>query len=175
MANASDAQTDGSIHQSNMATPKDSATQQDTSATNQTAQAVSAKANNLAQKISKAKGAMNQAAANNSVMQNILGTSTGHVSPREQAAMGATHMAAAMVGMQDVTQRGVDQINRRNGKEARSNASSLSQSAPLTPGQSAQIVNETAEAMEERDRIQDVERQRRIASLENLIRNNRNN
>ena len=53
---------------------------------------------------------------NNSILKNVAGTAKGDVTAKEQAVMGAAHIAAGMVGAQGVTQRGVDNLNRRQVK-----------------------------------------------------------
>lgn len=52
----------------------------------------------------------------NSVLRNVAGTAKGDVTAKEQAAMGAAHIAAGVIGAQGITQHGVDNLNRRQGK-----------------------------------------------------------
>lgn len=122
-----------------------------------TTQAVSDKANSFVQKIAGAGRSAANNAVNNSVMRNIVGASSGEVTAKEQFAMGAAHTAAAVVGAQGITQSGVDQINRRNGRPDSSSSSAAQK--PGSVGQRPSSHNVDAEmaarAMEARDREQD--------------------
>lgn len=122
-----------------------------------TTKAVSDKANSFIQKIAESGRSAANKAVNNSVMRNIVGTSSGEVTAKEQFAMGAAHTAAAVVGAQAITQHGVDQINRRNGKPESSSASAQNHGSQRT---SAHNVDDAARemaahAMEVRDRERD--------------------
>jgi len=122
-----------------------------------TTKAVSDKANSFVQKIAGAGHSAANKAVNNSVMRNIVGTSSGEVTAKEQFAMGAAHTAAAVVGAQAITQHGVDQINRRKGKPDSSSASAQNHGSQRT---SAHNVDDAARemaahAMEVRDRERD--------------------
>jgi hypothetical protein len=64
---------------------------------------------------------------NNSVLQNITGTAKGEVTPKEQAAMGAAHIAAGVIGAQGVTQHGVDNLNRRQGDTSNKETTNVAQ------------------------------------------------
>ena len=122
-----------------------------------TTKAVSDKANSFVQKIAGSGHSAANKAVNNSVMRNIVGTSSGKVTAKEQFAMGAAHTAAAVVGAQAITQHGVDQINRRKGKLDSSSASAQNHGSQRT---SAHNVDDAARemaahAMEVRDRERD--------------------
>ena len=122
-----------------------------------TTKAVSDKANSFVQKIAGAGHSAANKAVNNSVMRNIVGTSSGEVTAKEQFAMGAAHTAAAVVGAQAITQHGVDQINRRKGKPDSSSASAQNHGSQRP---SAHNVDDAARemaahAMEVRDRERD--------------------
>ena len=66
----------------------------------------------------------------NSVLQNIAGTAKGEVTPKEHAAMGATHIAAGIIGAQGVTQHGVDNLNRRQGMTSNKETTNVAQNRP---------------------------------------------
>lgn len=118
----------------------------------------SAKASNTkrAQVSSRASRLVNSV-KNNTIVSNVAGTAKGDVTAKEQAVMGAAHIAAGVVGAQDVTQKGVDNLNGRKGKSPDKN--------PNTSGQKASTGMQTRDEMliRQQERADDAHRERKQA------------
>lgn len=94
---------------------------------------------------------------NNSIVQNVAGTAKGDVTSKEQAIMGATHMAAAVVGAEGITQRGVDNVNGRKGsanKDANKASAGKEMSNGMRTRDEASIRQQESEDKRHRDRKQ---------------------
>ena len=96
----------------------------------------------------------------------------GEVSNAEKAAMGAIHMMGGLTGTQDITQKGVDNIKGRQGKntDAKNGKNNAGQSAPNSPDnvRQQQIIDRQRREQEERD-------ERRNNKKSSFIQNIRNN